>query len=97
MATGKSVLIEYVVIKDINETAEMAHILGRLLTGMDVIVNLIPFNPTYVNTPLLLIILGRLLTGMDVIHSIRRTLPVINHSNYNEPYTTLHSAQALVM
>ena len=67
MATGKSVLIEYVVIKDINETPEMAHILGRLLTGMDVIVNLIPFNPTYVNKPLLLIILGRLPIGMDVI------------------------------
>jgi adenine C2-methylase RlmN of 23S rRNA A2503 and tRNA A37 len=51
VATGKSVLIEYVVIKDINDTPVMAHILGRLLTGMDVIVNLIPFNPTYVNKP----------------------------------------------
>ena len=79
MATGKSVLIEYVVIKDINETPEMAHILGRLLTGMDVIVNLIPFNPTYVNKPLLLIILGRLLIGMDVI---------VNLIPFNPTYVT---------
>lgn len=41
------VLIEYVVIKDINDSEEMAHTLGKLLGGLSVTVNLIPFNPTY--------------------------------------------------
>ncbi|KAF4751396.1 hypothetical protein FOZ62_022984 [Perkinsus olseni] len=39
-----SVMIEYVVIKDINDTSDCAHKLGELLGNRKVVVNLIPYN-----------------------------------------------------
>ncbi|KAF4675598.1 hypothetical protein FOL47_007550 [Perkinsus chesapeaki] len=39
-----SVLVEYVVIRDINDTSECAHELGRLLGNRKAVVNLIPYN-----------------------------------------------------
>ena len=40
------VLIEYVLIADINSSEEVAHQLGTLLQGREVILNVIPYNPT---------------------------------------------------
>jgi adenine C2-methylase RlmN of 23S rRNA A2503 and tRNA A37 len=37
-------MIEYVVLKDVNDSVENGHQLGKLLTGRSVLVNLIPFN-----------------------------------------------------
>ncbi|KAJ3290216.1 sorting nexin [Borealophlyctis nickersoniae] len=44
----KHVLVEYVLIADINDSPEVAHQLGRLLKGRDVLLNVIPYNPTAV-------------------------------------------------
>jgi len=44
--TGRRVSIEYAMIRDINDQAERAHHLARLLRGHLVHVNLIPLNPT---------------------------------------------------
>jgi len=44
--TGRRVSIEYALIKDINDQAWRADLLGRLLRGKLVHVNLIPLNPT---------------------------------------------------
>lgn len=44
--TGRRVSIEYALIKDINDQAWRAHLLGELLAGHLVHVNLIPLNPT---------------------------------------------------
>ncbi len=44
--TGRRVSIEYALIRDINDQAWRADLLGRLLTGHLVHVNLIPLNPT---------------------------------------------------
>mmetsp|Transcript_1090 Transcript_1090/g.1423 ORF Transcript_1090/g.1423 Transcript_1090/m.1423 type:complete len:425 (-) Transcript_1090:30-1304(-) len=46
--SGPKVLIEYVLLKDVNDSLELAHQLGNLLQGRDVIVNLIPYNSTSV-------------------------------------------------
>lgn len=43
--TGRRLLIEYVLLKDINDSETRAHELGALLKGKNVLVNLIPFNP----------------------------------------------------
>lgn len=45
-ATGRRVSIEYALIRDINDQAHRAKLLGRLLKGKLVHVNLIPLNPT---------------------------------------------------
>jgi 23S rRNA (adenine2503-C2)-methyltransferase len=45
-ATGRRVSIEYALIRDVNDQAERAHVLGALLRGKPVHVNLIPLNPT---------------------------------------------------
>jgi 23S rRNA (adenine2503-C2)-methyltransferase len=45
-ATGRRVSIEYALIRDINDQAQRAHLLGQLLKGRLVHVNLIPLNPT---------------------------------------------------
>jgi 23S rRNA (adenine2503-C2)-methyltransferase len=45
-ATGRRVSIEYALIRDINDQAWRADLLGRLLRGHRVHVNLIPLNPT---------------------------------------------------
>ncbi|KAJ3270512.1 sorting nexin [Terramyces sp. JEL0728] len=42
----RHVLVEYVIIKDVNDSAEVAHELGTLLKGKDVLLNIIPYNPT---------------------------------------------------
>lgn len=42
---SRSILIEYVMLKDVNDSDEDAHILAGLLEGLNVKVNLIPFNP----------------------------------------------------
>lgn len=39
-------LIEYVLIADVNSSAEVAHQLGALLQDRDVLLNVIPYNPT---------------------------------------------------
>jgi 23S rRNA (adenine2503-C2)-methyltransferase len=44
--TGRRVSIEYALIKDINDQAWRADLLGKLLKGHLVHVNLIPLNPT---------------------------------------------------
>ena len=44
--TGRRVSIEYALIKDINDQVWRAHLLGELLEGHLVHVNLIPLNPT---------------------------------------------------
>jgi 23S rRNA (adenine2503-C2)-methyltransferase len=44
--TGRRVSIEYALIRDINDQAWRADLLGRLLAGHLVHVNLIPLNPT---------------------------------------------------
>jgi sorting nexin-8 len=44
----RHVLIEYVIIRDINDSEETAHNLGALLKGRDVLLNVIPYNPTAV-------------------------------------------------
>jgi 23S rRNA (adenine2503-C2)-methyltransferase len=45
-ATGRRVSIEYALIRDINDQPHRARLLGRLLKGRLVHVNLIPLNPT---------------------------------------------------
>ena len=45
-SSGRRVSIEYALIKDINDQAWRADLLGRLLEGQLVHVNLIPLNPT---------------------------------------------------
>ena len=45
-ATGRRVSVEYALIKDINDQAWRADMLGSLLAGHLVHVNLIPLNPT---------------------------------------------------
>jgi 23S rRNA (adenine2503-C2)-methyltransferase len=45
-ATGRRVSIEYALIRDINDQPERARLLGSLLAGRLVHVNLIPLNPT---------------------------------------------------
>ncbi len=42
----KSLFVEYVLLKEVNDRPEHAHELGQLLQGQAVIVNLIPYNPT---------------------------------------------------
>jgi len=44
--TNRRVTIEYVMLKGVNDTRECAHELARLLKGMNVYVNLIPYNET---------------------------------------------------
>ena len=44
----KHVLVEYVMIQDVNDSVETAHALGKLLQGKDMLLNLIPYNPTLV-------------------------------------------------
>ena len=44
----RHVLVEYVLIADINDSLETAHELGLLLQGRDVLLNVIPYNPTQV-------------------------------------------------
>jgi len=44
--TGRRVSIEYALIRDVNDGVERADLLGRLLRGHLVHVNLIPLNPT---------------------------------------------------
>jgi len=45
LAVGR-VMIEYIVIGDVNDSRETAHKLGSLFLNKDVIINLIPYNPT---------------------------------------------------
>jgi adenine C2-methylase RlmN of 23S rRNA A2503 and tRNA A37 len=45
-AAGRSVMIEYIMISNVNASIECAHELGRLLQGRKCMVNLIPYNPT---------------------------------------------------
>jgi adenine C2-methylase RlmN of 23S rRNA A2503 and tRNA A37 len=40
-------MVEYVVLRGVNDSLQQAHDLGQLLRGKDVIVNLIPWNPVY--------------------------------------------------
>jgi sorting nexin-8 len=42
----RHILIEYVLIRDVNDSDEVAHDLGKLLQGKDVLLNVIPYNPT---------------------------------------------------
>ncbi|CAM6106971.1 unnamed protein product [Calypogeia fissa] len=42
----RRVFVEYIMIGDINDTEEVAHRLGALLQSRQVVVNLIPYNPT---------------------------------------------------
>ena len=45
-ATGRRMTVEYILIRDINDQADRADLLGRLLAGRSAHVNLIPLNPT---------------------------------------------------
>eukprot|EP00903_Cladosiphon_okamuranus_P010766 g10172.t1 len=44
---GRRALIEYVMLAGVNDTEECGKELGELLKGRNVLVNLIPYNPTY--------------------------------------------------
>ncbi|CAM9704261.1 unnamed protein product [Ectocarpus sp. 4 AP-2014] len=44
---GRRALIEYVMLAGVNDTEECGRELGELLKGRNVLVNLIPYNPTY--------------------------------------------------
>jgi len=46
-ASGRKVFVEYVVLAGVNDGLEQAAELGRLLRGLDVTLNLIPWNPVY--------------------------------------------------
>jgi adenine C2-methylase RlmN of 23S rRNA A2503 and tRNA A37 len=46
-ATQQRVFVEYVLLSGVNDALEQAHELGRLLSGKDVVLNLIPWNPVY--------------------------------------------------
>ena len=41
------IFVEYVMLAGVNDSAEQAHQLGRLLQGRDLVINLIPWNPVY--------------------------------------------------
>lgn len=41
------VFVEYVLLAGVNDGPEQAHELGRLLSGLNVVINLIPWNPVY--------------------------------------------------
>jgi 23S rRNA (adenine2503-C2)-methyltransferase len=43
-ATGRKITIEYLLIRDVTDTAEQAEALARLVRGVPSVVNLIPFN-----------------------------------------------------
>lgn len=43
-ATGRKITIEYLLIKDVTDTLDQAHELARLVRGVPIVVNLIPFN-----------------------------------------------------
>lgn len=43
--TGERITIEYIMINGVNDTEERAYELASLLSGLDVYVNLIPYNP----------------------------------------------------
>ncbi len=43
--TGRRVTCEYAMFKGVNDSLDDAHLLGRLLTGTDILVNIIPANP----------------------------------------------------
>ncbi|KND04516.1 23S rRNA methyltransferase [Spizellomyces punctatus DAOM BR117] len=44
----RHILVEYVLIRDVNDSQETAHELGQLLKGRHVLLNVIPYNPTSV-------------------------------------------------
>ena len=46
--TKKKVMVEYVMLKGVNDSIAVAHELGKLLMGKNVVVNLIPYNITNV-------------------------------------------------
>ncbi len=46
LKTNRRVTIEYVMLKEVNDSLECAHELANLLKGMNVYVNLIPYNET---------------------------------------------------
>ena len=45
-AKSKTVMIEYVLISGINDTDEVAHELGELLGARNIVLYVIPYNPT---------------------------------------------------
>ncbi|KAL2613133.1 hypothetical protein R1flu_024825 [Riccia fluitans] len=45
-ASKRQVFIEYIMIGGVNDSDEAAHQLGSLLSGRQVVLNLIPYNPT---------------------------------------------------
>ena len=44
----RHILVEYVIIKDVNDSVQVAHQLGKLLQNVSVLLNIIPYNPTAV-------------------------------------------------
>eukprot|EP00898_Chlorokybus_atmophyticus_P001144 jgi/Chlat1/202/Chrsp1S03119 len=49
-ASGHGVFVEYVMLNGVNDSAAHAHELGALLSTRNVVVNLIPYNPTTVDS-----------------------------------------------
>ena len=43
--TGRQILVAYVLMKEVNDSLEHADLLAEYLTGLDVKINLIPYNP----------------------------------------------------
>ena len=46
--TGRKILVEYCLLRDVNDSTKYAHELGALLQGRNVTLNLIPYNSTAV-------------------------------------------------
>jgi 23S rRNA (adenine2503-C2)-methyltransferase len=44
-ATGRRITFEYCLIRDVNDSNALAHELGKVLTGIHALVNIIPLNP----------------------------------------------------
>eukprot|EP00462_Mataza_sp_D1_P022641 CAMPEP_0175128592 /NCGR_PEP_ID=MMETSP0087-20121206/5011_1 /TAXON_ID=136419 /ORGANISM="Unknown Unknown, Strain D1" /LENGTH=522 /DNA_ID=CAMNT_0016410665 /DNA_START=44 /DNA_END=1612 /DNA_ORIENTATION=+ len=47
--TGRKMLLEYCLLRGVNDSEDVAHALGRLLQGRKVLLNVIPYNPTDVD------------------------------------------------
>lgn len=82
LATGHRMrtMVEYCVLGGVNDSEECAKELGELLRGRDIILNLIPYNPTDVPmghsppTPSAVKAMVRVLTGLGLFTTVRHEM-----------------------